>query len=142
MYMTTPYDDIIDLPHYEPHHKRMTMEARAAQFAPFAALTGHDAAIVETARTTTSQINLSADELQSLSQKIAYALSFANRPELDITYFKPDTRKKGGAYCTIHGTIKKIEECYNLLTLTDGTEIPLDTISDITSEIFNDLEPM
>lgn len=115
------------------------MEARAAQFAPFAALTGHDAAIAETARRTYSQLDLSADELQVLSQKIAYALSFAERPQLSITYFQPDSRKSGGAYVTVHGSIKKVEECFNLLTLTDGTEIPLDAISDISGEIFNDL---
>ncbi|MCM1139958.1 MAG: hypothetical protein NC453_15435 [Muribaculum sp.] len=139
--MKTPYDDIINLPHYvSSKRKPMSMDARAAQFAPFAALTGHDAAIAETARTTSTRLDLSADELQVLSQKIAYALSFAERPLLSITYFQPDSRKSGGAYVTVQGSIKKVEECFNLLTLTDNTEIPLDTISDITGEIFNDLE--
>lgn len=139
--MNNPYEDIINLPHYvSTKRKQMSMEARAAQFAPFAALTGHDAAIAETARRTSSQLDLSADELQVLSQKIAYALSFAERPQLSITYFQPDSRKSGGAYVTAHGSIKKVEECFNLLTLTDGTEIPLDGISDISGEIFNDLE--
>lgn len=121
-------------------HARMGMEARAAQFAPFAALTGHDAAIAGTARRTSSRLELSADELHVLSQKMAYALSFAERPELSVTYFKADSRKTGGAYITVHGSIKKVEECYNLLTLTDGTEIPLTDISDISGDIFNDLE--
>lgn len=141
MRMSNPYEDIINLPHYvSTKRKQMPMEARAAQFAPFAALTGHDAAIAETARRTFSQLNLSADELQVLSQKIAYALSFAERPQLSITYFRPDSRKSGGAYVTVHCSIKKVEECFNLLTLTDGTEIPLDAISDISGEIFDDLE--
>lgn len=135
------YDDIINLPYNGVRdHPHMPMEARAAQFAPFAALTGHDAAIAETARITSSKINLSADQLHVLSQKISYALSFAERPELEITYFRPDSRKSGGAYSTIRGTIKKVEECFNLLTLADNTRIPLDAISDITGEIFNDLE--
>lgn len=135
------YDDILGR-NYDGvrRHARMGMEARAAQFAPFAALTGHDAAIAETARRTSSKRELSADELHVLSQKIAYAMSFAERPELSITYFKPDSRKAGGAYVTVKGSIRKIEECYNLLTLTDRTEIPLDDISDISGDIFNDLE--
>lgn len=138
--MNNPYEDIINLPHYvSTKRKQMSMEARAAQFAPFAALTGHDAAIAETARRTSSQLDFSADELQVLSQKIAYALSFAERPQLSITYFQPDSRKPGGHYFTVLGSIKKIEECFNLLTLTDGTEIPLDAISDISGEIFNDM---
>lgn len=139
--MSTPYDDIINLPHYvSKTRKQMSMDARAAQFAPFAALTGHDAAIAETARTTSSQLDMSTDQLQVLSQKISFALSFANRPHLSITYFQPDSRKSGGAYVTVQGSIKKVEECFNLLTLTDGTEIPLDAISDLSGEIFNDLD--
>lgn len=118
----------------------MSMQARAAQFAPFAALTGHDAAIAETARSTSSQYIMSADELHVLSKKIAYALSFADRPQLSITYFKSDSRKEGGAYVTVHGIIKKVEVCFNLITLIDGTEIPLDAISDLSGDIFNDLE--
>lgn len=138
--MSNPYEDIINLQHYVSNkRKQMSMMARAAQFAPFAALTGHSAAIAETARRTSSKLDLSADELQVLSQKIAYALSFAERPQLSITYFQPDSRKSGGAYVTVRGSIKKVEECYNLLTLTNGTEIPLDAISDVSGEIFNDL---
>lgn len=139
--MSSQYDDIINLPHYVSRtRKPMSMDARAAQFAPFAALTGHDAAIAETARTTSSQLDLSAEELQTLSRKIGYALSFAEHPQLSITYFQPDSRKSGGTYITVQGSIKKVEECFNLLTLTDGTEIPLDAIFDISGEIFNDLE--
>lgn len=136
-----PYEDIIHLPHPTSRkYKPMTMEARAAQFAPFAALTGHDAAIAETARVTSAQIKLSAEELHILSQKIAYALSFTDAPLLNITYFQPDIQKDGGKYHTIRAKIKKIEQAYNELTLSDNTVIPLTSISDITGEIFNDLE--
>lgn len=125
------------------------MEARAAQFAPFAALTGHDAAIAETARLTSSRIDMSTDELTILSRKITYALSITPPPGLYVTFFRPDDKKAGGAYVTVKGSIKKVEECFNLLTLTNCTsldgveispieiEIPLDSISDITSEIFD-----
>lgn len=145
-----PYDDIINLPHHvSKTRKSMSMEARAAQFAPFAALTGHDAAIAETARKTSSRIDLSADEMATLSRKIAYALSLTPHPELHVTFFRPDNKKAGGTYITVRGIIKKVEVCFNLLTLTNCTsidgveispieiEIPLDAISDISSDIFD-----
>ncbi len=136
-----PYNDIVNLPHYvSSKRQQMSLANRAAQFAPFAALTGHDAAIAETARTTSNRLDQSAEQLQELSRKLAYALSFADRPMLSITFFQPDSRKSGGEYITVQGAVKKVEECFNLLTLTDNTEIPLDAISDIQGEIFNDLE--
>lgn len=129
--MASSYDDIINLLHYEPRHRRMGMEARAAQFAPFAALTGHAVAIAETGRRTCKQQDLSDYELQELSRKISDALSSESRPELLITYFQPDSRKTGGEYLTVRGKIKKVEECFNLLILMDGREIPLTDITDI-----------
>lgn len=136
-----PYDDIINLPHYVSATRRpMSMESRAAQFAPFAALTGHDAAIAETARLTTARSEQSAEQLMELSRKLAYALSMPERQQLTITYFRPDSRKEGGAYVSVRGAVKRVEECFNLLTLTDGTEIPLDAVSDISGEIFNDID--
>lgn len=116
---------------------KLSMEARAAQFAPFAALTGHDEAISETARSTISQLSLSADESNILSKKIEYALSFDECPPLSITYFLPDKCKSGGSYVTIKGSIKKIDPLLNILILTDNTQIPLNAIYDISSEIFN-----
>lgn len=136
-----PYDDIINLPHHVSATRRpMSMESRAAQFAPFAALTGHDAAIAETARITTARSEQSAEQLMELSRKLAYALSMPERQQLTITYFRPDSRKEGGAYVSVRGAVKRVEECFNLLTLTDGTEIPLDAVSDISGEIFNDID--
>ena len=123
------YDDIIDLPHYEPKHKRMTMENRAAQFAPFAALTGHGAAIAETARLTDSLTELSADEQLRLSRILNYA--YEKHIEITLTYFIPDARKAGGKYENISGIIKNIDDTARLLTLSTGSTIPLDFIFDI-----------
>ena len=139
--MSGRYDDIINLPHFVSSKRiPMPMANRAAQFAPFAALTGHSDAIEETARITQTQTDLSAEALSVLSTKLAYAMSFPERPMLSITYFQPDYHKSGGTYISIQGAVKKVEKCYNLLTLTDNTEIPLDAILDISGEIFDDLE--
>ena len=136
-----PYEDIVNLPHYVSARRApMSLGNRAAQLAPFAALTGHDAAIAETARATSRPVDLSVDQYQMLSRKLAYALSFAERPVISITYFRPDRRKSGGAYVTVRGSVKKVEEAFNLITLTDNREIPLDAISDLQGEIFADLE--
>lgn len=128
------YDDIIDLPHYEPRHRRMTLENRAAQFAPFAALTGHGTAIAETARLTDSMAELSSEEQTLLSRKLNFA--FEKRLNLTITYFLPDKLKAGGKYEITQGTIKKIDETERLLILTDGTLLPLDFITAIDSPFF------
>ena len=147
-----PYEDIVNLPHPQSgRHPQMPLESRAAQFAPFAALTGHNDAIAETARLTTAFAELSPDQQQTLSHKLNYILALTTNatstdiptspasPSLQITYFKPDARKVGGAYVTITGTIKKIEETYDLLTLTDGTKIPLSSITDLQSPLFDPL---
>ena len=136
-----PYEDIVNLPHHvSARHPQMSLENRAAQFAPFAALTGHDAALAETARITSSRVDLSADQYQTLSRRLAYALSFADHPEIRITYFRPDGRKEGGAYVTVTGAVKKVEPSYDQLTLTDNTEIPLSAITDIRGTIFDGLD--
>lgn len=142
-----PYEDIVNLPHPQSgRHPQMPLESRAAQFAPFAALIGHNDAIAETARLTTAFAELSPDQQQTLSLKLNYILALTTNvtstdtpisPSLQITYFKPDAHKVGGAYVTITGTIKKIEETYDLLTLTDGTKIPLSSITDLQSPLFD-----
>lgn len=145
------YSDIIDRPyHGVSSHRPMSMEGRAAQFAPFAALTGHNAAIEETARLTSGLLERTPEQLQELSRKLAYAISLPRKPEITITYFVPDSRKSGGAYVQINGKVKKVEVTdtsatsagspFNRLILTDNTEIPLDSVYDITGDIFKDLE--
>ncbi len=125
------YDDIIDLPHYEPRHVRMTMENRAAQFAPFAALTGHRAAIDETARLTESLTELSQDEQTHLSRILNYA--YEKQTDVSITYFLPDRKKTGGRYEKVNGRIKKIDDTERIIILSDGQIIPLDFISAINN---------
>ncbi len=136
------YDDIINLPHYvSPTRPRMSMIDRAAQFSPFAALTGYDAAIKETGRLTDQRIELSEDSRAALDRKQQLLMdNLADRPEVSLTYFVPDERKSGGAYVTVTGQVKKVDDYQRLLLLTDGTKIPLDDILDLESELFHGLE--
>lgn len=136
------YDDIINLPHYvSPTRPRMSMIDRAAQFSPFAALTGYDAAIKETGRLTDERIELSEESRATLDRKQQLLMdNLADRPEVSLTYFVPDERKSGGAYVTVTGIVKKVDDYQRLLLLTDGTKIPLDDILDLESELFHGLE--
>ena len=135
------YDDIIDLPHHVSATRlRMSMIDRAAQFSPFAALTGYDAAIKETGRLTDERIELSEESRAALDRKQQLLLdNLADRPEVSVTYFVPDERKSGGAYVTVTGRVKKVDDYQRLLLLTDGTKIPLDEILDMESELFRSL---
>ena len=136
------YDDIIDLPHHVSSIRpRMSMIDRAAQFSPFAALTGYDAAIKETGRLTDQRIELSEDSRAALDRKQQLLVEcLADHPEVSVTYFIPDERKSGGAYVTVTGIAKKVDDYQRLLLLTDGTRIPLDDILDLESELFHGLE--
>ena len=139
--MTNEYDDIINLPRpVSKTRPRMKIIDRAAQFSHFAALTGYDAAVKETARLTDRRIELSEymkivlnDRLQIIADRIK------ERPEVAITYFEPDKRKKGGAYITANGTVKKIDEYNRTVIMTDGTLIPIDEIISIDGQIFESM---
>ena len=135
------YADIIDLPHHvSATRPRMSMIDRAAQFSPFAALTGYDAAIKETGRLTDERIDLSEESRAALDRKQQILLdNLADHPEISVTYFVPDERKSGGAYVTVTGRVKKVDDYQRLLILTDGTKIPLDDILDIESELFSNI---
>jgi len=136
--MKTPYDDIIHLPHHvSKRHPQMSLYNRAAQFAPFAALTGHDAAIEETARLTDVQQELTQSERDVLNRKMNYLLHADGIPVIEITYFQPDLKKKGGTYRTVSGAIKKVDDAGVCVVLTDGTVIPFDAVSDIRGEVFD-----
>ena len=128
------YDDIINLPRpTSKRHLRMPMLNRAAQFAPFAALTGYDDAIGETARLTDNQIQI-VDEslLRDLNQKISLLRdSLGDSPLVTIAYFVPDLKKEGGRYAKRTGTVKKIDDYCNLLVFSDGSKIPIHNIMDI-----------
>lgn len=135
------YDDIIDLPHHvSATHPRMSLIDRAAQFSPFAALTGYDAAIKETGRLTDQRIELSEDARIVLDRKQQFLLDhISGHPVVSVTYFVPDERKTGGAYVTVTGNVKKLDDYQRLLVLTDGSKIPLDDILDMESELFRSL---
>lgn len=124
------YDDMINLPRPEPARSRMGGLERAAQFAPFAALTGYDEAVGETARLVDEKIELSEDERAYLDEQTKKIREIPER-EIAVTYFIADKRKIGGAYLTARGFVKKIDEIERLLVLTSGERIPLDDIFDI-----------
>lgn len=139
--MTNEYDDIINLPHHvsttRPHMKAIN---RAAQFSPFAALTGYDAAVKETARLTDVRIELSEDMKVALSDRLQIiADRIKEHPEIAITYFQPDAKKKGGSYITSISTVKKIDEYERIVVMTDGTAIPIDEIISIDGQIFENM---
>lgn len=136
------YDDIIDMPHWEPRrHARMPLSARAAQFAPFAALTGHNDAIRETARLTCSPDALLGADADALNRKMNLLLgSIAMRPRVEVMYFEPDQRKEGGAYVSHRGIVKKYDECGNRIVFADGVAVPVAHILDLRGEIFEKLE--
>lgn len=136
------YDDIIHLPHHvSKKHPQMTMLNRAAQFAPFAALTGHDAAIQETARLTSSQRLLDDSDNEILDRKMAIIRAkLAESPTLTLIYFQPDEHKNGGAYKSVTGQLKKIDDYLHTLILSDETTIPISSIFEIEGEIFNKMD--
>lgn len=131
--MTNSYDDIINLPrHISATRPQMPAINRAAQFSPFAALSGYEAAIRETARLTDQRIELDEYIKDALSDQLrAIADRIEDRPELAITYFQPDPKKDGGAYVTSIGTLKKIDEYERLVFMSDGTSIPISEILSI-----------
>lgn len=128
------YDDIINLPNpTSKKHPRMSLYDRAAQFSPFAALTGHDAAIQETARLTDEKVELDEDTLNRLNEQLNIIRNhIGTNVSVSITYFVPDDRKSGGAYVTHSGTVKKIDEYERVIVMSDKTRIPIEQISEIT----------
>ena len=137
----TKYADIICLPHHtSPTRPRMSVSARAAQFAPFAALTGYGAAVDETARLTDDMIVLDENAKAMLDGKLQIiAEHIGDHPEVTITYFEPDKKKSGGAYCSVTGQVKEIDEFARIVKLEDGTKIPIQQIYGIESELFTEL---
>ena len=147
---TNKYDDIINLPHHvsakRPH---MAREDRAAQFAPFAALTGHGESVTEAARLTGQRIDLDEYEKELLRGRLQYlcgcveawnaaGVPAEERPLVEITYFLPDLRKEGGEYVTVTAPVKKIDLYARQLVLAEGTPVPMDEVIRIESEIFEE----
>lgn len=139
--MKNEYDDIINLPHHVSSKRpRMPMTARAAQFSPFAALTGHGAAISETARETSRRVELEEDVKADLDAKQRLlAQRMEEHPQITVTWFQPDGKKAGGSYLVTEGRLKKVDEAERFLLLMDGTRIPLDDVTDIESQLFSGL---
>ena len=135
------YDDIIHLPHHVSKTRpQMSLEDRAAQFSPFAALTGYDAAILETGRLTEDKLELGEETQAILDRKQRYLAEIIDtKPEITVTYFVPDEKKSGGAYSTVTGFLKRIDEYERVLMLTDGRKIQLDAILDIESDEFENV---
>ena len=127
------YDDIIDLPRPKSKHEPMPMSDRAAQFSPFAALTGYGDAIDETARLTDRRIELSEEESAELDYKQQY-LATLDAPTVTVTYFVPDERKSGGAYVTHTGVLKRVDEVESMVVFKNGLRVPLDEVMDIKCE--------
>ena len=125
------YDDILALPHHVSQtHPRMSAENRAAQFAPFAALTGYGAAVKETARLTDKRLELDNDQKLLLSDKVQFIQENIKAcPEVAITFFQPDEKKDGGAYVTVSGLVKKVDGYERKIVLVDGTRIPIDEVT-------------
>ncbi len=126
------YSDIIKLKHHVSRkHPQMSMGARAAQFAPFAALTGFDDKVKETARQTSTKIELNEEEKTILDNKLQIIINRIKlRPVVTFTYFVKDLKKDGGRYVTVNGIVKKLDEYNGLIILEDNKQIPiLDVIS-------------
>lgn len=136
------YDDIINLPHHTSSKRpRMSMIDRAAQFSPFAALTGYDAAIKETARLTDRRIELDEYSKAALDERLRMIHDhIKENPEITITYFQPDERKAGGAYLSVIGSIKKIDNYERSVIMQDGQKIPIEEIMEIEGELFSSIE--
>lgn len=133
------YDDIINLPHHvSDKHPHMDLLDRAAQFSPFAALTGHGAAVEETARLTHERIELDEDTKEMLDACLQLVREhLPENPEVTFTYFLPDERKSGGAYVTVTDRVKKIDEHRHVIILNNGDTILIDELVAIEGDILS-----
>ena len=138
MSTTEKYSDILHLPHpVSEKHPRMPMQDRAAQFSPFAALTGYEEAIYETGRLTEEKTELGEEEKAILDRKQRLLLEKLDElPSLTVTFFVPDEKKSGGRYITKTGNLKKLDPLEKWMLLTDGTKISLEDVKNIESPLF------
>ncbi len=136
------YDDVIDLPRpVSRTHPPMARIKRAAQFAPFNALTGFGAAISEAQRETEENAELSEDQIEMIEARLAViAQHIKEQPEITVTYFIPDEKKAGGRYVTVSGIVKVLDGVERVMVLTDGMRIPIGNIQLIEGELFREFE--
>ena len=132
------YDDIIDLPHHVSEtHPPMSRADRAAQFSPFAALTGYDAAVRESARVTERRIELDEGVKAELNARLNCILEhLPEHPQVSITYFVPDEKKSGGVYRTVTGAVRKLDGFAKTLTLADGTVVSMEEMVHVEGNLF------
>ena len=136
--MTDQYDDIIHLPHHiSSTRPRMSAIDRAAQFSPFAALTGYDTSIKESARLTDARIELDDSQKEEIGEKLRLVTGQPDA-EIKITYFLPDTKKTGGKYVLAAGTVKKVDEYERMIIMGDGKQIPIDEVIDVDCDAFGE----
>lgn len=140
--MKDQYDDIINLPHHvSATRPQMSMKDRAAQFSPFAALTGYDTAVKETARLTDEKIELDEAALDILNRKFQMLKDRLDEENaVSITFFQPDEKKSGGAYITITGVVKKMDDYERQIVMQNGAKIPMDDVLEIEGELFEALQ--
>lgn len=136
-----PYEDIVNLPpHISKKYPQPTMMERAARFAPFAAITGYEEMVLEEARITEDRMDLDESTLAMLNEKLNIIQEFLDKePEVKITYFEPDKKKSGGAYVSVTGKVKRIDEYERLVIMTDGKKICIDEIFGLESRLFDSL---
>lgn len=127
-------------PHISKKHPQPTMLERAARFAPFAAITGYEEMVLEEARVTEERIELDEGTLAMLNEKLNIIHdSLDSEPVIQITYFEPDKKKSGGAYISVTGTVKRIDEYERLVIMSDGKKIRIDEIFGLEGKLFDSL---
>lgn len=135
------YDDIIDIEKPKSNHKPMDRLQRSAQFAPFSALNGYEDSIEETGRTVDERVDLSEEEKDRISAKLTFLQNHINENiEVEITYFVPDTKKKGGAYQTKVGVLRRVIDAERKVQFTDRSFLDIDSIYDIKADCFNEFD--
>ena len=140
------YEDMLKLPHHvSAKHPHMPLPDRAAQFSPFAALTGYDTAIQETARQTDSCVELDEEQKQRLDERLRLLLSKMaedpyREPLIRATYFQPDARKSGGEYISVCERVKKIDRDYRHILFIDGTTLPIENLFSLEGDLFKGLD--
>ncbi|MCD7860219.1 MAG: hypothetical protein LUH51_08730 [Firmicutes bacterium] len=124
------YDDLLYLPHHRSAtHAQMSMQARAVQFSPFAALTGYEDCIAEAGRQTAARPEQGEAAVAALDEALrALAPELSRRPRVRIRYFRPDERKSGGEICTLVGNLKEIDTVHTRLILADAQVIEMEDI--------------
>ena len=136
-----PYEDIVNLPrHISKIHPQATMADRAARFSPFAAISGYEDMVKEAARVTEERIDITDATKELLNEKLNMIIEFLDEePEVTITYFEPDKKKDGGAYISITGTVKRIDEYERFVLMSDDKKIRIEEIYAIESDLFYSL---